>query len=260
MNKVFFIGAGPGDPELITVKGMKVLTKSDVVIYSGSLVNKQILEYAPAHCKIYDSSKMNLTQIVETIEKFYLEGKLISRLHTGDPSIYGAIYEQMLELDKRGIPYEIIPGVTALFAAAAKLKIELTAPEISQTVTISRVEGKTPVPQKESLDLLTKHGGTFAFYLSASNAEKIKETFLKNGWEENTPVAICHKVYWDDEKILNTTLGNLVNTLKENSIKKHTLIIIGKILDRNSIVKYSKLYDEDFEHGYRKKGCSNSNN
>ncbi|UOD34938.1 precorrin-4 C(11)-methyltransferase [Deferribacteraceae bacterium V6Fe1] len=260
MNKVYFIGAGPGDPELITVKGMKIIAKSDVIIYAGSLVNKDILNYASNMCKFYDSSKMNLLEIVDTIEKYYKKGKVVTRLHTGDPSIYGAIYEQMLELDKRGIPYEIIPGVTSLFAAAAKLKIELTAPEIAQTVTISRTEGRTPVPKNESIDMLASHGGTFAFYLSATGGDRLKDTFLKHGWDKDTPVAICYKVSWEDEKIIITTLEKLTEILEENKINKHAIILIGEVIDKKNIITYSKLYDKDFEHEFRKKNFCNSDN
>ncbi|MGA1846305.1 precorrin-4 C(11)-methyltransferase [Deferribacter abyssi] len=259
-KKVYFIGAGPGDAELITLKGYNILKHVDVVIYAGSLVNKEILKYAPANAEFFDSSSMNLDEIVDKMYKSFKTGKIVVRLHTGDPSIYGATYEQMIELDKLGVPYEVVPGVTSLFAAAAKLKVELTAPDISQTIVISRVEGRTGVPENEALDRLLSHGGTFVFYLSAKNVEKIKNKFLEKGWSNDTPVAICYKVSWNDEKIINCTIENLPDKMDKEGIRKHALIIVGNVLDKSLIKQYSRLYDKDFEHEYRKKGSRNSDN
>lgn len=251
MNKIIFLGAGPGDPELISLKGYKILSKADVVIYTGSLINKDILKFAKGDAILIDSANLNLNEIIELFKKYAEEDKSVVRLHTGDPSIYGAIYEQMLELDKLGIDYEIIPGISSMQLAAAKLKVEFTAPEVSQTIVISRIEGKTPVPPKEKIEIISQSTGTFIFFLSASMGDKIKEIFLKNGWSDNTPTAICYKLGFEDEKIIYTDLLNLPFELEKNKIEKHALIIIGDVLKKEQIKTYSKLYDKGFSHGFR---------
>jgi precorrin-4/cobalt-precorrin-4 C11-methyltransferase len=251
MTKVYFIGAGPGDPELITVKGARILGECDTVIYAGSLVSQDLLAHCKTDADIYDSASMNLQEIISVIKNSYDKGKRTARLHTGDPSLYSAVKEQMIELDKLGIAYEIIPGVTALFAAAASLKTELTAPEQSQTVVISRIGGRTPVPEDEKIEHLCKHGGTFALYLSVNRLDEIVSIFLNNKWANDTPVAIVYRASWQDEKIVRGTLADIAEKFRASNISKHALIIIGKALG-GDLENYSKLYDMDFSHEYRK--------
>ena len=258
-EKVYFIGAGPGDPELITLKAYRLIEQANVIIYAGSLVNERILDFASKQAKFFNSAKMTLDEIIAVIKKSFQAGQKVIRLHTGDPSLYGAIYEQMQELDKLNIPYEIIPGVTSLFAATAKLQVELTAPNLSQTVIISRVAGKTKVPSGEALEKLACHGGTFVFYLSAKSVNQIKDVFLSQGWSKATPVAICYKVSWEDEKIIKTTLADLPTTMAQAGLSKHLLLIIGNILDKTKVQEYSRLYAKDFVHEYRSSHhCLNS--
>ncbi|WP_035589596.1 precorrin-4 C(11)-methyltransferase [Hippea jasoniae] len=248
MAKVYFIGAGAGDKDLLTIKGLKALKRCDVVIYAGSLINKDILTYAKKDAEIYDSKSMTLTEIIKVIEEAIKENKNVARMHTGDPSLYGAILEQTEELKKKNIEFEIIPGVTALFAAAAKLNISLTAPNSSQTITISRIEGKTKLPDNEKLTKLLCHGGTFCFYLSADKIHSIVEEFLKAGYKEDTPIAVCYKVSWPDEKIIKGTLKDIIHKTAE--IKKHAVVIVGDVLNMKP-KEYSKLYDEKFSHTFR---------
>lgn len=251
MGRIVFLGAGPGDPELISLKGFKLLQDADVVIYTGSLINRDLLKYCRGDSILIDSAKLNLLEIIELFKKFFNEKKLIIRLHTGDPSIYGAIYEQMVELDKSNIPYEIVPGISSMQLAAAKLKVEYTAPEISQTIIISRIEGNTPVPDGEKLEVITKSKGTYIFFLSASMPDKVQNIFFKNGWDPDTPVAVCYKLGFSDEKIINTNLERLKDDIDTNGIERHALIIVGEILRKDNIKVYSKLYDSEFKHGFR---------
>mgnify|MGYP001071337905 CR=1 FL=1 len=249
-GKVWFVGAGPGDPELITLKGEELLNHADVVIYAGSLVNKELLEYCPPECKIYDSSKMTLNEIIEVIEKAVDDGKSVVRLHTGDPSLYGAIYEQMCELDKRNISYEVVPGVSSAFAAAAALCREFTIPNVSQTVIFTRFSGRTPVPDKENLSELSKHRASMVIFLSIAYIEDVVEA-LKIGYSDDTPVAIVYRVTWDNEKIIRGTLSDIVDKVRKDGIKKTALILVGDFLEPKQF-SYSKLYADDFEHEYRK--------
>jgi precorrin-4/cobalt-precorrin-4 C11-methyltransferase len=249
MAKVYFIGAGPGDPELITLKAVKKIKECETVIYAGSLVSKDILVHCTPTAEIHNSAPMNLEEITAVISKAVSENKNVARLHTGDPSIYGAIGEQMAELDKLNIDYEVIPGVTALFASAAALKAELTLPEISQTVIISRAEGRTPVPADETIEKLSAHGGTFCFYLSVDKFKEIRDAFVKNGWSEQTPTAVVYRASWKDELIIKGTLNDMQEKITENNIKQHALVIIGKSL--GGVENYSKLYDRNFTHGTR---------
>lgn len=251
MPDVYIIGAGPGDPELITLKAVNKIKECKTVIYAGSLVSKDILTHCRKDADIYDSASMVLGEIIEVIRKSTEGGEKTARLHTGDPCIYGAIKEQMLELDKLNISYEIIPGVTSLFAAAAALQAELTAPEQSQTIIISRIEGRTPVPDNERIEELSKHGGTFAFYLSVNRLDEVLDRFRANGWGEDTPIAIVYRASWADEKILRGTFADISKQFESSDINKHALIIIGRALS-DTLEKYSKLYDKDFSHDYRK--------
>jgi precorrin-4/cobalt-precorrin-4 C11-methyltransferase len=251
MTNVFFIGAGPGDPELITLKAVNIIKKCKTIIYAGSLVSKDILVHCRSDAKIYDSSSMNLNEIIDLIVFSVEKGYQVARLHTGDPSIYGAIKEQMIELDKKKITYKIIPGITAAFAAAAELKIELTAPNQSQTVIISRIEGKTDVPENERIEELSKHGGTFVFYLSVNKLSEVLYRFSKNGWSKKTPIAIVYRASWQEQIIIKGTFEDIEEKFANSGISKHALIIISKVLDSH-LENYSKLYDENFSHEYRR--------
>ncbi|MGR3173097.1 MAG: precorrin-4 C(11)-methyltransferase [Candidatus Scalindua sp.] len=246
--KVYFIGAGPGDPELITVKGKKIIEMSGYCIYAGSLVNPDILKYCSKDTRIYDSSSMTLDEIINIIEEAKEDNKDVARVHTGDPSIYGAIQEQMSELDKRGIDYDVIPGVSSFLAAASALKQELTLPGVSQTVIITRIEGKTPVPETEGLEILAKSKATLCIFLSVSEIKKVVK-ILKPVYGTNCPVAIVYKASWKDEKVIISNLSNIADDIIQNDIKKTAIIIVGDVLSKN--FTYSKLYDKHFNHSYR---------
>lgn len=251
MHKVYFVGAGPGDPELITVKGLKLIKQADVIVYAGSLINKELLGGSKA--ELHDSSKMNLDEIVELMVKRVKEGKLVVRLHSGDPSIYGAIGEQMERLREEGIPYEIVPGVSSVFGGAARLGIELTLPEVTQTVILTRAKGRTSVPDTETLSSLAKHNATMVIFLSAGLGRQVQEELLSS-YGEDTPVAIVERATWPDERILFCQLSELSSTLEREGIKKTALIYVGRVIEaRNrAFRKRSKLYDKEFEHGFRK--------
>ncbi len=238
--KVFFIGAGPGDPELITLKGKKIIEIADVIIYAGSLVNKEILKFNQKNAEIYNSADMTLEETHSIIVKAVKENKIVARVHTGDPSIYGAIQEQMILLDNENIDYEIIPGVSSAFAAGAKIKNEFTIPEVSQTVIFTRMEGKTPVPEKEKLKNVAKIGATLIIFLSASLVEKVQKELLE-GYDKDTPVIIAKRVTWNDEEIFYTNINDMVKVVKENNIKKTALILVGNVFKpENKSLKFLK--------------------
>lgn len=251
MSKVYFIGAGPGDPELITIKGKRLLDKADVVIYAGSLVNPALLNGIKA--EIYNSASMTLDEITEIIKKSVAAGKVVVRLHTGDTSFYSAISEQIERIRKLNIEYEVIPGVSSAMAGAAILGQELTIPEISQTVIFTRMEGRTPVPETEKLSELAKHKATMVIFLSVGLIEKVKEELLQ-GYTEDTPVVIIEKATWPEQRIVKGTLKDIVEIVKDADIKKTALIYVGKSLmaSENSLGKESKLYNKEFKHEYRK--------
>ena len=249
-GKVIFIGAGPGDPELLTIKGKNALEKSRIVIYAGSLVNEEVLGYAPTNALIYNSATLNLHEIIEIMEKGVKDGKIVARVHTGDPSIYGAIGEQMEVLKQKKIPFEIIPGVSSLFASAAVLESELTLPEVSQTVIITRPEGRTPKPRKETIEELSKHQATMCIFLGVQMVEKVVEELLSH-YIPDTPVAVVKKASWDDQKVVRGTLEDIALKVKEAEIEKTAMIVVGKVLDPGDIIP-SKLYDAEFTHEYRK--------
>ncbi|MDK2790251.1 MAG: precorrin-4/cobalt-precorrin-4 C11-methyltransferase [Methanothermococcus sp.] len=251
MKKVIIVGAGPGDKELITVKGKKAIENADIIVYAGSLVNKEVLEYNKKNAKIYNSATMDLDEIVNVMVEGIKNDLNVVRVHTGDPSIYGAIKEQIDELRKYDIDVEIIPGVTSLFAAAATLKSELTLPKVSQTVIITRPEGKTPKPEKEKIKNLAKHQATMAIYLGVGMIEKVCNELVEGGYPEETPVAVVYHASWEDEKIIRGKLNDIAEKVKEAGIKKTALIIVGDVLDPDWY-EYSKLYDKDFETEYRK--------
>lgn len=247
---VHFVGAGPGAKDLITVRGKELLEQADVIIYAGSLVNPRLLEYAKNDCEIHNSAYMTLEEVIEVMVNAEAQGKMTVRLHTGDPAIFGAIKEQMDELERHHILYDVCPGVSALFGAAASLKVEYTLPDISQSVIITRAQGRTKVPEKESLVSMAAHQATMVLYLSSGLADKVKEDLLKGGYRAETPVAIVYKATWDDEKIVRTTLSHLPETMEKEGITKTALIIIGDVLDGE--YEKSKLYDKSFTTEYRK--------
>jgi len=252
-NPVLFVGAGPGDPELITVKGQKALMDADVVIFAGSLVPEALLQWTRSGTTRLSSAAMNLEQIIAAIENAHSVGKRVVRLHTGDPSLYGAIFEQMAELQKRRIPYKVIPGVTAAFAAAAALGIEYTLPEISQTLILTRMAGRTPVPESEDLASLAKHQTSMAIYLSVSMVDEMA-AILADAYGADSRCAVVYRVSQPEEKIIITRLKELAEKVKTEKIAKQALIIVGKVLDvdSDSLVYKSKLYDKNFKHEFRK--------
>lgn len=247
---VYFVGAGPGAEDLITVRGLGYLKEADVIIYAGSLVNPALLNSARKDCKIYNSAYMNLEEVLGVMEEAERDHLMTVRLHTGDPSIYGAIREQMDELKARGIPYQVCPGVSSMSGAAASLQIEYTLPEVSQSILISRAEGRTAVPKRERLRELAVHQSTMILFLSSGLAKKVKEELLMGGYEKDTPVAIVYKATWPEEKILRTTLENLPEEMEREQITKTALIIVGRVLD--SDYEKSRLYDASFTTEYRK--------
>ena len=249
MEKVYFIGAGPGDPELITVKGKKIVEKADVIIYAGSLVNREIINCHKEGAEIYNSASMNLDEVMEVTVTAQKARKLVARVHTGDPSIYGAIREQMDVLDEHGIEYEVIPGVSSFVAAAAAIKKEFTLPDVSQTVICTRLEGRTPVPETESLESLASHKCSMAIFLSVQMIDKVVKKLLKH-YDESTPIAIVQKASWKDQKIAMGTLGNIEEIVKKEKITKTAQILVGNFMG-NEYSK-SKLYDKTFTHEYRK--------
>lgn len=244
--KVYFIGAGPGDPELLTVKANKILRSAKCVIYPGSLVNKKIIEKIKSD--LYDSSKLKLEEIIEIIERYIKNGQTVARLVSGDTSIYSAIGEQIEILKEKSIPYEVIPGVSSAMAASAKMGIELTVPEISQTVILTRFEGKTGGASEEEIKKLASVKATLVFFLSASLVHELEQTLLEI-LPHQTPIAIAHKVTWDEEKIIYGTLGKLSQLMEENNIKRTALIFVGESLKavKEKTQKRSKLYDRDFK-------------
>jgi len=250
---VHFVGAGPGDAELITVKGARLLSEADVVVYTGSLVDRELVKrYAP-DARFYDSASMNLEETTETLAEAVAGGKRAVRLHTGDPSIYGAIQEQMAELDRIGIGYEVVPGVTSAFAAAAALKQELTLPSVTQTVIITRIAGRTPVPEREKLSKVAEIGATMVIYLSVGMIEEVAAELLQGAYTGATPAAVVAKASWSDEQIIEGNLSDIAGKVKSAGIGKQALIIVGDVLKarREGVPELSKLYDKNFSHGFR---------
>lgn len=245
---VNFVGAGPGAADLITVRGMQLLKAADVIIYAGSLVNKELLGYAGQDCEIYNSAKMTLEEVISVMERS--RDKAVVRLHTGDPAVYGAIREQMDELDRLGIEYDVCPGVSSMFGASAALKAEYTLPGVSQSVIITRMAGRTPVPEKESIESFAAHGATMVIFLSAGMLEELSVRLIAGGYKPETPAAIVYKATHDDEKIVRTCVADLAVAAKENGITKTALITVGGFL--GSSYERSKLYDPGFSHEYRK--------
>ncbi|WP_026477241.1 precorrin-4 C(11)-methyltransferase [Alkaliphilus transvaalensis] len=248
MAKVYFIGAGPGDPKLITMKGYEIIKTADVIIYAGSLVNPEVIAHRKEGAVVHNSASMTLKEVLEVIEKAVAEGLDVARVHTGDPSIYGAIREQMDALDEASIEYEVIPGVSSFVASAAALKKELTLPEVSQTVILTRMEGRTPVPKGEGIRSLATHQTTMAIFLSVHMIEEVVKDLLTS-YTKETPVAVVQKATWADEKIVVGTLENIAEKVKEAKITKTAQILVGNFLGDQYAL--SKLYDEGFSHEYR---------
>lgn len=253
-HQISFVGAGPGDPELITVLGQRLLHEADLVIYTGSLVPAKLVEDLPA--ETINSAKMTLDQVIDTIVPRWKKGQRIVRLHTGDPSFYGAINEQMAALDRHQIPYRVIPGVSSANASAAALQTELTLPEVSQTVIFTRRGGRTPVPEKEQLALLAAHQATMMIFLSVGMMEDVVADLIEGGYPPKTPVAVVEKASWPEEKQLRGTLADIAAKIKEAGITKTAMIVVGDVLAAGPPKKLSKLYDPLFTHGYRQSTAS----
>lgn len=248
--KVHFVGAGPGAPDLITIRGANLLKASQVVIYAGSLVNPELLEYAQ-DAEIFNSALMTLDEIVETIRVKYGEGKEIVRLHTGDPSLYGAIREQMDELDRLGIRYDSCPGVSACFGAAAVLDLEYTLPNVSQSLIVTRMSGKTPVPESESIESLAAHRASMAVYLSAGMLDELAKRLIAGGYRPETPAAIVYKATWRDEIKLVCTIAELAETARAENIRKTAVVLVGEAVAASDYAR-SRLYAPDFSTEFRK--------
>jgi precorrin-4/cobalt-precorrin-4 C11-methyltransferase len=253
MQLVHFVGAGPGDAELITVKGARLLREAAVIVYAGSLVDRELVRtYAP-QAEVHDSAGMTLAETTYVLAEAVLADRRAVRLHTGDPAIYGAIQEQMAELDRLGIHYAVVPGVTSAFAAAASLKQELTLPEVSQTVIITRLAGRTPVPERERLAEIAKIGATLVVYLSVGMVDQVVSELLQGAYVPTTPVAVVARASWPDEQTVEGTLADIAVKVQAAGIGKQAVIIIGDVLKarRDGLAAVSKLYDAEFSHEYR---------
>jgi precorrin-4/cobalt-precorrin-4 C11-methyltransferase len=254
---VYFVGSGPGDPELITLKAKKLVEEADTIVYSGSLLNPRILQYAKKGVQLYDAAIIDREKIYQILYDSAREGKIVIRFHDGDPALFSAIREQIDKLEANGIKCKVVPGVTALFGAAADMNLELTLPGVTQTLIITRAELRTPVPERESIAELAKHGATMAFYLSVHLIGDVVNELLKGGggggriYTEKTPAAVVYRATWEDEKIIKGTLGDIVKRTKEAKIIKTALIIVGEAI-APAKYEYSKVYDARFTHGYRK--------
>ncbi len=244
---IYFIGAGPGAADLITVRGAELLKKADVIIYAGSLVNPALLDYAGKDCKIYNSAKMTLEEVIAVMKEN--RGKEVVRLHTGDPCIYGAIREQMDILDRENMEYVSVPGVSSFIGAAAVLNAEYTLPNVSQTVILTRMAGRTPVPEKEEISKLAEHGATMVVFLTSTMLAELSERLIAGGYAPDSPAAIVYKATWPDEKVVRTTVKDIAKAAEENGINKMALIMVGGFL--GSEYERSRLYDPSFTHLFR---------
>ena len=247
---VYFVGAGCGAADLITVRGKRLLEQADVIIYASSLVNAELLQSAKSGCSIHNSAVMTLDEVIAVMERTEREGRTTVRLHTGDPCVYGAIKEQMERLDALGIGYDVCPGVSSFCGAAAALRAEYTLPDVSQTVILTRMAGRTTVPEKESIESLAAHGATMVIFLSTGMLAELSERLVRGGYSPDTPAAIVYKATWPEEKVCRCTVGTLARTAEENGIKKTALITVGDFL--GDLRALSKLYSPDFETEYRK--------
>ncbi|MEE4240399.1 MAG: precorrin-4 C(11)-methyltransferase [Desulfopila sp.] len=249
-NPVYFVGAGPGDPELITVKGRRLLREADVIVYTGSLVPRQLLEGLEA--EIHNSAGLNLDEVLDILIRSQTAARKVVRLHTGDPAIYGAINEQIAALREKNIPFHVVPGVSSATATAAALSTELTLPDISQTVIITRRAGRTPVPEREALPLLAAHQATMLILLSIGMIDDVVQDLLEGGYSPSTPVAVVEKVSWPEERQIRGTLADIAARVKEADIRKTAIIAVGDVLSQLPPPSLSKLYDKTFSHEYRK--------
>jgi len=247
--QVFFVGAGPGDPDLITVKGKRCIEEADLVLYAGSLVPEELVSCSKPGARVLDSSSMTLDEIHGMVMDTVRTGKVVARVHTGDPTLYGALKEQMRLLDQEGVKYQVIPGVTAAFATAASAKISLTVPEVTQTLIITRASGRTLVPEEESLKNLAMHGVSMAIYLSASRAPDVKKQLLDGGYPEHTPVIIGYAVGWKDQMIIKGTLSDLPHLVARYGIKRQAVFLITPAELQEQ--RRSRLYAPEFKHGFR---------
>ena len=247
---IHFVGAGCGAADLITVRGKALLEQADVIVYAGSLVNPALLAYKKEGCRVYDSARMTLEEVLAVMQDAEAAGLDTVRLHTGDPCLYGAIREQMDQLDHRGIPYDYCPGVSAFSGAAAALKMEYTLPDVSQSVIITRMAGRTPVPARESVRSFAAHGATMVLFLSAGLLRETQNELLTGGYEPDTPAAIVYKASWPDEKRCLCTVGTLDDCARENGISKTALIVVGDAVKQSGYAR-SKLYDPTFSTEFR---------
>lgn len=256
---VYFVGAGPGAPDLITVRGQRFLKEADVVIYAGSLVNPELLKETKAGCEIHNSAHMTLEEVIEVICQAEAKGLMTVRLHTGDPSIYGAIREQMDLLNEKKIHYEVCPGVSSFCGAAAALEMEYTLPNVSQSVIITRMEGRTPVPERESVASFASHGATMVLFLSAGLLGGLEDQLMQGGYAPDTPAAIVYKASWPEEKTFRCTVSTLKETAEANGISKTALIIVGDTVSQSAYER-SKLYDPTFTTEYREGKINENSN
>ena len=248
---IHFVGAGSGAPDLITLRGKKYLEEADVIIYAGSLVNPQLLDYAKEDCKIYNSAKMTLEEVLEVMLEAEKEGLTTVRLHTGDPCLYGAIREQMDVLEEKNISFDSCPGVSSFCGAASALNLEYTLPDVSQSVVITRMAGRTPVPEKESIESFAAHHATMVIFLSTGMLEELSERLIAGGYTADTPAAIVYKATWEDEKTCVCTVGTLAETARKNQITKTALMIVGDVVE-HSHYQRSELYNPEFTTEFRK--------
>ena len=246
---VHFVGAGPGAPDLITLRGAKLLQEADVVIYAGSLVNPALLEGCRPGCETHDSARMTLDEVLQVMERAEAEGKTTVRLHTGDPSLYGAIREQIDFLRERGIAFDVTPGVSSLFGASAALGAEFTLPGVSQSLIVTRLAGRTGVPESEALDALARHGASMALFLSSGMLERVQERLLAGGYAPDTPAALVYKATWPEERCVRCTVGTLARAGRDAMIARTALVLVGRFLD--APYEKSRLYDPAFTTGYR---------
>ena len=258
-GKVYIVGGGPGDPELLTLKAKRIIESADVVIYANSLVHPSVVEFARPGAEVHGSQSLSLDEIMDLVIEAVGRGKTVARIQSGDPAIYGAILEQMRVLEREGIDYEIVPGVSSAFAAAACLKVELTAPEVSQTVIMTRAEGRIPMPSGEQLRELAAHGCTLVIFLSIPRMARIARELRSAGYPKDTPVAVVYRVGWPDEKVIRGTLADIATKVRAAKITRQALILVGKVLDpalrqpdpSGDTQASSHLYSKDYTHLYR---------
>ncbi|WP_039058550.1 cobalt-precorrin-4 methyltransferase [Enterobacter sp. Bisph1] len=247
---VWFVGAGPGDTELITLKGYRLLQQAQVVIYAGSLINTELLEYCPPEAQCHDSAELHLEQIIDLMQAGVEAGKVVVRLQTGDVSLYGSVREQGEALTRRGIAWQVVPGVSAFLGAAAELGVEYTVPEVSQSLIITRLEGRTPVPEREKLEAFARHQTSMAIYLSVQRIHRVAERLIDGGYPATTPVAVIYKATWPESQTVRGTLADIADKVRDAGIRKTALILVGAFLGEE--YHYSRLYAADFSHEYRK--------